>query len=79
MVGENTEDKAQASRAFKDEERFMINGVLTLASRSIRSLMTPRNQISWVDAESSVDDIRVQLLDTPHSSFPGRDGGSWMK
>ncbi len=32
--------------------------------------MTPRNQISWVDAEASVDDIRVQLLDTPHSLFP---------
>ncbi|MBT0722360.1 TerC family protein [Tatumella sp. TA1] len=68
--GENTQDNTQGSRAFKDEERFMINGVLTLASRSIRSLMTPRNQISWVDAESSVDDIRVQLLDTPHSLFP---------
>lgn len=61
---------ARASIAFKDEERFMINGVLTLASRSIRSLMTPRNEISWVDAEATIDDIRVQLLDTPHSLFP---------
>ena len=60
VVGETTEENAHASRTFKDEERFMIKGVLTLASRSIRSLMTPRNQISWVDAEASVDDIRVQ-------------------
>lgn len=58
------------AEAFKDEERYMINGVLTLASRSIRSLMTPRGQISWVNASASLDDIRLQLLDTPHSLFP---------
>ena len=58
------------TESFKDEERYMINGVLTLASRSIRSLMTPRGEISWVNAESPIDDIRQQLLDTPHSLFP---------
>ncbi|KGT95728.1 membrane protein [Erwinia typographi] len=56
--------------AFKDEERYMINGVLTLASRSVRSIMTPRGEISWVDAERSLDEVRIQLLDTPHSLFP---------
>ncbi|PRD13933.1 TerC family protein [Pantoea coffeiphila] len=56
--------------AFKDEERYMINGVLTLASRSIRSIMTPRGDISWVDIERPLDEIRMQLLDTPHSLFP---------
>ena len=55
---------------FKDEERYMINGVLTLASRSIRSIMTPRGDISWVDATKPLDEIRMQLLDTPHSLFP---------
>ncbi|MGB9096066.1 TerC family protein [Erwinia sp.] len=56
--------------AFKDEERYMINGVLTLASRSVRSIMTPRGEISWVDAERPLDEVRRQLLDTPHSLFP---------
>ena len=36
--------------AFAEEERYMINGVLTLASRSLRGIMTPRGEISWVDA-----------------------------
>ncbi|MEG3112096.1 MULTISPECIES: TerC family protein [Pantoea] len=62
--------EAMPQEAFKDEERYMINGVLTLASRSIRSIMTPRGEISWVDANRPVDEIRVQLLDTPHSLFP---------
>ncbi len=56
--------------AFADEERYMINGVLTLASRSLRSIMTPRGDISWVDANLSRDEIRQQLLSSPHSLFP---------
>ena len=64
------EVRQPGTEAFKDEERYMITGVLTLASRSIRSLMTPRGEISWVNAESPMDEIRQQLLDTPHSLFP---------
>lgn len=48
----------------------MINGVLTLASRSLRGIMTPRGEISWVDANLGVDEIREQLLSSPHSLFP---------
>lgn len=32
--------------AFAEEERYMINGVLTLASRSLRGIMTPRGEIA---------------------------------
>ena len=64
------ENMGLPQETFKDEERYMINGVLTLASRSIRSIMTPRGEISWVDATKPLDEIRLQLLDTPHSLFP---------
>lgn len=56
--------------AFVEEERYMINGVLSLASRSLRGIMTPRGEISWVDANLSVDEFRQQLLSSPHSLFP---------
>src|SRR5690606_40105096 len=56
--------------AFVEEERYMINGVLSLASRSLRGIMSPRGEISWVVANLSVDEIRQQLLSTPHSPFP---------
>lgn len=56
--------------AFVEEERYMINGVLTLAQRSLRSIMTPRGEISWVNAEQSEEEIRRQLLSSPHSLFP---------
>ena len=67
---DHTLNNAMPQEAFKDEERFMINGVLTLSQRSIRSIMTPRGDISWVDVTRPLDEIRMQLLDTPHSLFP---------
>ncbi|WP_067701263.1 MULTISPECIES: TerC family protein [unclassified Erwinia] len=67
---EQSEMNDRPRETFKDEERYMINGVLTLASRSVRSIMTPRGEISWVNAERPADEVRLQLLDTPHSLFP---------
>lgn len=67
---EEEKPASPAMETFAEEERYMISGVLTLASRSLRSVMTPRTEISWVDSERSIDEIREQLLDTPHSLFP---------
>ena len=60
----------EAQEAFADEERYMIGGVLTLAERSVASIMTPRRQISWVNIEDSPEHIREQILSVPHSLFP---------
>lgn len=62
------------SSAFKAEERKMVSGVLNLSQRPIRSLMTPRNEITWVNTEDSSDDIRQLLRDTPHSFLPVCNG-----
>ena len=55
---------------FGEEERNMVSGVLTLGERSIRSIMTPRNEVSWVDLNDDADTIQEQLRHTPHSFFP---------
>ena len=60
----------EAQEAFADEERYMIGGVLTLAERSVASIMTPRSLISWVNIEDSPEQIREQILSVPHSLFP---------
>ncbi|WP_326518222.1 TerC family protein [Acinetobacter sp. CAAS 2-6] len=65
-----TAEQAEAQAAFVNEERYMIGGVLTLAERSVASIMTPRNQISWVNLEDSPEQIREQVLAVPHSLFP---------
>ena len=59
-----------AQKAFGDEERYMVGGVLTLAERSVASIMTPRNQISWINLEDDAESIRQQILAVPHSLFP---------
>lgn len=55
---------------FAIEERNMVSGVLTLAERSVHSIMTPRTEITWIDLEEAPDMIRQQIEDTPHSFFP---------
>ncbi|HFZ8993158.1 TPA: CNNM family cation transport protein YoaE [Citrobacter freundii] len=67
---DNTATVPVPESEFAEEERYMINGVLTLASRSLRGIMTPRGEISWVDANLSEAEIREQLLSSPHSLFP---------
>jgi CBS domain containing-hemolysin-like protein len=55
---------------FGHEERNMVSGVLTLAERSVRSIMTPRSDIAWVDLLEAPEVIREQLLETPRGMFP---------
>ena len=56
--------------AFGVEERNMVSGVLTLAERSIRSIMTPRTDVSWINIDDDPDTIRRQITEAPHSFFP---------
>jgi CBS domain containing-hemolysin-like protein len=66
---ESTVDAAEAS-AFDNEERNMVSGVLSLSQRSIRSIMTTRSDLTWVDLNASAATVRQQILETPHSFFP---------
>lgn len=59
-----------AQSAFDSEERNMVSGVLSLSQRSVRSIMTTRSDMTWVDLNASAATVRQQILDTPHSFFP---------
>ena len=65
-----TGESLAAHKAFGDEERYMVGGVLTLAERSVASIMTPRLQISWINLDDDHEKIREQILAVPHSLFP---------
>ncbi|MGL4250439.1 MAG: TerC family protein [Aeromonas sp.] len=60
--------------SFGEEERYMVTGVLSLAERSIRTIMTPRAEMAWIDINDSSDEIRALLQREPHSLFPLCDG-----
>lgn len=56
--------------AFGEKERDMVSGVLTLGERTIRSIMTPRNDIVWVDMSEDAKTLQEQLRNISHSYYP---------
>jgi len=62
--------EAEAAGVLEKPEREMISGVMRLADRTVVGLMTPRTDVEWVDIAASEDEIRAQLIETPHSLIP---------
>src|SRR3546814_19970100 len=48
----------------------MVSGVLTLADRSIHSIMTPRADVSWINLDDDPALLRQQIVKAPHGFFP---------
>jgi putative hemolysin len=60
---------------FHAAERDMIDGVLRLADRPVRSVMTPRTEVVWIDLDDPPERIRTEIADSGHSRYPaGRKG-----
>jgi putative hemolysin len=66
--------EAQTAGVLEENERAIISGIVRLADRPVREVMTPRTEIDWIDLESTPDEIRQALLETPHSRVPVADG-----
>jgi putative hemolysin len=67
---------AEASRSgvIEESERAIISGVVRLADRPVRNVMTPRTDVDWIDADAGPDEVRETLLDTPHTRLPVAEG-----
>ncbi|PPI86766.1 TerC family protein [Candidatus Pantoea edessiphila] len=52
------------------QELYIIKNLLLLYSKSIRSIMTLRDEIFWIDSTESIDNIRTQILKKPYNLFP---------
>ena len=65
-------DISPDSMNMTDGARNMLYGVLTLGERHIRSIMTPRPEITWVDMEDTPAEIRDTVRQSPHSVYPVR-------
>ena len=66
--------EAQTAGVLEESERAIISGIVRLADRPVREVMTPRTEIDWIDLESTPEEIRQALLETPHSRLPVADG-----
>ena len=54
---------------FLHEEHQMIEGVLKLADRNIRSVMVPRGDILWIDVEDSRETVWKAVRASGHSRY----------
>ncbi|MFT4183179.1 MAG: hemolysin family protein [Rhizobium sp.] len=68
--------EAQSAGVIEREESAMISGVMRLADRTARALMTPRREVELIDIDDSADEIRAQLRQTSRSRLPVRKGSS---
>ena len=66
--------EAHSSGVLEESERAIISGVVRLADRPVREVMTPRTEIDWLDADADAEQIRATLADTPHSRLPIAEG-----
>ncbi len=66
--------EAETAGVLERDEREMISGVMRLADRSARALMTPRREVEVIDLGDSANEIREQLRATRRSRLPVQDG-----
>jgi putative hemolysin len=62
------------SGMFEESEQEMVERVFRLGDRSIKSLMTPRTEIVWLDIESPLDETLREVIDGAYSRFPVGQG-----
>jgi predicted tellurium resistance membrane protein TerC len=60
---------------FAAEERTMIKGVLGLADRPVRSIMTPSTEVVWLDLDGDAEELRRKILQSAYPAYPVCRGG----
>ena len=58
----------------EEKERAILSGVMRLADRPVRELMTPRTEIDWLDVAADEAEMRKVIAESPHSLLPVADG-----
>jgi len=61
------------SGEFEPVEQDLINRIFKLSDRRVSELMTPKNEILWIDIHDSEKAIRELVLSKPHAAFPVGD------
>ncbi|WP_114239177.1 hemolysin family protein [Dyella sp. C9] len=81
LGGAGSEDEDAAPKAaatatdsgmavFGKDELAMVQGVLDLAHRPVRSIMTPRPEINWIDPRESAEQLRAEVTASSHAWLP---------
>lgn len=63
-------DQGRQAGIFEAAERDMVKGVFSLSDQRVNALMTPRNEIVWLDVNDSAGETRRKIAESPYSRFP---------
>ena len=66
--------EATRSGAIEEDERQIMTGIMRLADRPVREVMTPRIELDTIDRKASEDEVRTAIKTSPHSLLPVADG-----
>jgi putative hemolysin len=66
--------EAQTAGVLEEDERAMISGIVRLADRPVREVMTPRTEVEWIDVTANSDEVREALREITHTRIPIADG-----
>jgi putative hemolysin len=66
--------EAQTAGVLEESERAIISGIVRLADRPVREVMTPRTEIDWIDIHCPPEEIRAVMAETTHSRIPVAEG-----
>jgi putative hemolysin len=59
-----------SSGVFQPAERELIEGVLRMGDRAVRSIMVPRTAVVWLDVDDAAEEIFATISESGHSRYP---------
>ena len=65
---------ATRSGVIEHDQHQILTGVVRLAERPVRELMTPRTELDWIDADADQEQILTTIGESPHSLLPVAEG-----
>lgn len=68
--------EAESAGVLEADEQRLLVGVMRLGDRSVKGVMTPRTEVSWLDLTADETEIKRVLIETPHSLLPVGEGSA---
>ena len=66
--------EATRSGVLEAEQSAILKGVVRLADRPVREVMTPRTEVDWIAVDADRAEIEATIADSPHSLLPVAEG-----
>lgn len=68
-------EKGTQTGVFGVKEGEIVDRVFQLGDRRVKSLMVPRSDVVWLEADTTPERVRLIVATSPHSHFPVCRGG----